>query len=112
MSPEQARGQAVDHRSDIFSFGAVLYEMATGRAAFKGPSQVETMNAVINEPHTPVVEVSKKVPPQLATLIDRALAKEARGSLPIDDRATRRTAASRATARSQRPGCAVSQVEA
>ena len=78
MSPEQARGDEVDHRSDIFSFGAVLYEMATGRAAFKGPSQAETMNAVINVPHTPARELRKDVPPQLATVIDRALMKEAR----------------------------------
>ena len=78
MSPEQARGEEVDHRSDIFSFGAVLYEMATGRAAFKGPSQAETMNAVINVPHTPAREVRKDVPPQLAAVIDRALMKEAR----------------------------------
>ena len=78
MSPEQARGEEVDHRSDIFSFGAVLYEMATGRAAFKGPSQAETMNAVINVPHTPAREVRKDVPPQLAALIDRALMKEPR----------------------------------
>ena len=112
MSPEQARGQAVDHRSDIFSFGAVLYEMATGHAAFKGRSQVETMNAVINEPHRPVVELNKKVPRQLADLDRPGTGEGGRGSLPIDDRATERTAASRATARNQRAGCAVSQVEA
>ncbi len=62
MSPEQARGQEVDHRSDIFSFGAVLYEMATGQAAFQGRSQVETMNAVINEPQRPAAEVNTNVP--------------------------------------------------
>jgi Tol biopolymer transport system component len=49
MSPEQVRGQAVDHRTDIFSFGAVLYEMLTGRRAFRGDSQVETMNAILKE---------------------------------------------------------------
>ena len=89
MSPEQARGEEVDHRSDIFSFGAVLYEMATGRAAFKGPSQAETMNAVINVPHTPAREVRKDVPPQLAALIDRALIKEPRNRHQIDDGASR-----------------------
>ncbi len=56
MSPEQVRGQVVDHRTDVFSFGAVLYEMLTGRRAFKGDSSVETMNAILKED-----------PPDLAT---------------------------------------------
>lgn len=68
----------MDHRSDIFSFGVAMYEMATGVVAFKGKSQAETMNAVINESHRPVAELNKEVPPQLAAVIDRALAKEAR----------------------------------
>jgi serine/threonine-protein kinase len=76
MSPEQARGERVDHRSDIFSFGVLLYEMATGRTPFKRKSPAETMNAVINEPHTPVSEINKDVPPGLVAVIDRALAKE------------------------------------
>ena len=49
MSPEQVRGDAADHRSDIFSFGAVLYEMLTGQRAFQGRSAVETMNAILKE---------------------------------------------------------------
>jgi serine/threonine protein kinase len=76
MSPEQARGQRADHRSDIFSFGVVLYEMATGRVPFRGSSNIETMNAVINEPHKPPDELNKRIPPQLAALINRALAKK------------------------------------
>ena len=79
MSPEQARGDRVDHRSDIFSFGALMYEMATGQVAFKGTSQAETMNAVINEPHRPVGELNKEVPAQLSEVIDGALAKDAKG---------------------------------
>src|SRR5262249_47279324 len=76
MSPEQARGERVDERSDIFTFGVVLYEMATGRVAFKGKSTAETMNAVINEPHRPVGEFNPEVPAQISAVIDRALAKE------------------------------------
>lgn len=76
MSPEQARGEAADHRSDIFSFGVVLYEMAAGRVPFKCRSQAETMNAVINTPHTPIVELNREMPSELAAVIDRALAKK------------------------------------
>jgi serine/threonine protein kinase/formylglycine-generating enzyme required for sulfatase activity/dienelactone hydrolase len=79
MSPEQARGERADHRSDIFSFGVVLYEMATGRTPFKGKSQAETMNAVINQPHTPVVELNNETPLELSKIVDRILLKE-----PVD----------------------------
>ena len=76
MSPEQARGERADYRSDIFSLGVVMYEMATCRLPFKEKSPAEMMNAVINQPHTPVVELKKEVPATLSAVIDRALAKE------------------------------------
>jgi eukaryotic-like serine/threonine-protein kinase len=76
MSPEQARGERADHRSDIFSFGVVMYEMATGRTPFKSKSRAETMNAVINQPHVPAVELNTDVPSELCAVIDRALAKQ------------------------------------
>lgn len=75
MSPEQARGERVDHRSDLFSFGVVLYEMATGRVPFKERSQPETLHAIIHEPHTPVRALNGDAPPALAAIIDRALEK-------------------------------------
>jgi Tol biopolymer transport system component/serine/threonine protein kinase len=76
MSPEQARGERVDHRSDLFPLGVVIYEMASGAVPFKRTSQAETMNAVINEPHTPVAEFNREVPAGLSAAIDRALTKD------------------------------------
>jgi eukaryotic-like serine/threonine-protein kinase len=76
MSPEQARGERVDHRSDVFSLGVVIYEMASGELPFKGKSQAETMNAVITEPHTPAAELNEELPEGLSAAIDRALSKD------------------------------------
>ncbi len=73
MSPEQAAGEAVDARSDVFSFGAVLYEMVSGRRAFQGDSQVATIAAVLaREPEPPPESAS----PELARIILRCLRKE------------------------------------
>src|SRR3982751_4135427 len=61
MSPEQVRGRPVDHRSDIFSFGAVLYEMLCGRRAFKGDSAIETLNAILKEDPTELTRSNSHV---------------------------------------------------
>jgi hypothetical protein len=75
MSPEQVRGQTVDARSDIFSFGAILYEMLSGRRAFRGNSSVETMNAVLKEDPPDLSSSSSMVPPALQRIVDHCLEK-------------------------------------
>jgi eukaryotic-like serine/threonine-protein kinase len=74
MSPEQVRGQSLDHRSDIFSFGVVLYEMLTGRRAFQGDSAVETMNAILKEDPAPAGDVHA-LPPALDRIVLHCLEK-------------------------------------
>jgi Tol biopolymer transport system component len=73
MSPEQVRGHAVDHRSDLFSFGAVLYEMLTGTRAFRGGSAAETLDAVLSE--DPLGAAATGIPVGLVRVIQRSLEK-------------------------------------
>jgi len=75
MSPEQVRGQAIDHRSDIFSFGAVLYEMLAGRRAFQAGSSVETMNAILREEPPEISSVKLDVPLALERVVRHCLEK-------------------------------------
>jgi serine/threonine protein kinase/Flp pilus assembly protein TadD len=77
MSPEQASGRAVDHRSDQFSFGTVLYEMATGETAFKRGTAAETLAAIIEGEPRPIARVNPKVPAPLRVIVERCLSKEA-----------------------------------
>jgi Tol biopolymer transport system component len=75
MSPEQVRGGALDHRSDVFSFGAILYEMLTGRRAFRGGSAVETMSAILKEEPPDLESVGPPLPAGLARLVRHCLEK-------------------------------------
>jgi serine/threonine protein kinase/tetratricopeptide (TPR) repeat protein len=76
MSPEQARGEELDARTDLFSFGAVLYEMATGRMAFSGKTAAVIHEAILNRTPTPASEVSHGLPPKLDEIIGKALEKD------------------------------------
>ena len=75
MSPEQVAGRAIDYRSDIFSFGCILYEAATRRKPFTAETGIETMHKILNEKPVPVEEINDKVPAELRRLIRRCLAK-------------------------------------
>src|SRR6202022_2528855 len=72
---EQVRGQQVDHRSDIFSFGAILYEMLSGRRAFKGASSVETMNAILKEEPAELSLAESNIPPAIDHVVRHCLEK-------------------------------------
>ena len=76
MSPEQVRAQAVDHRSDLFSLGAVLYEMLSGRRAFKRDTSADTMAAILNEEPPDMTAVNPALPPALARIVQHCLEKD------------------------------------
>ena len=75
MSPEQVRGRELDGRTDIFSFGAILYEMLAGRRAFKGDSSVETMSAILKEEPPELLESGRNVSPALDRIVRHCLEK-------------------------------------
>ncbi len=76
MSPEQASGQAVDFRSDQFSFGSILYEMATGKRAFQRATAVDTLSAILHEEPEAIGQLNREVPPPCRWIVDRCLAKD------------------------------------
>jgi serine/threonine protein kinase len=76
MSPEQADGHKVDERSDIFSFGAVLYEMVTGRRAFSGDSKLSTLASVLHKDPAPLSQGGEEVPREVERIIGRCLRKD------------------------------------
>ena len=75
MAPEQVRAQSADHRSDIFSFGAILYEMLSGQRAFRRESGAETMTAILNESPADLPIVERHIPATLARIVHRCLEK-------------------------------------
>ena len=78
MSPQQARGEQLDRRTDLFSFGAVLYEMTTGRMAFSGDTAAVIHEAILNRAPTPLVRVNPEISPDLERIISKALEKDSK----------------------------------
>ena len=76
MSPEQARGEELDGRTDLFSLGASLYEMATGKQAFDGNTSAVVFESILNRQPVPSLELNPNLPPQLERILDRALEKD------------------------------------
>jgi Tol biopolymer transport system component len=77
MSPEQARGLTADHRSDIFSFGTILYEMVTGTPPFRKTTKADTISAILQEDPPPISQVMPTTPPGLQRVVHRCLEKDA-----------------------------------
>jgi eukaryotic-like serine/threonine-protein kinase len=75
MSPEQVRGEAVDHRTDIFAFGAILYEMLSGKRAFRRSTSAETMTAILNDDPPAISQTAANIPPALQRVVNRCLEK-------------------------------------
>ncbi|MGH8311456.1 MAG: serine/threonine-protein kinase, partial [Steroidobacteraceae bacterium] len=114
MSPEQARGGVIDHRTDIFSFGVMLYEMLTGTLPFRGHSSIETIHAILHDPPQPLPRLAPALTVEamgdIERILEKCLAKDPNAryqgmkDLVVDLRAARRRMDAPSTSRTMGPG--------
>lgn len=102
MSPEQAKGEVIDHRSDLFSLGSVLYFMTTGHPPFRAEQAMAVLNRISHEPHRPAWDANSDVPDELSDIIDRLLEKNQRARFA--DATQTHTALARLLSEIQQPG--------
>src|SRR6516162_4640645 len=76
MSPEQVRGKTVDHRTDVFAFSTILYEMVTGKQPFRKSTSAETMTAILNEEPPSISQITPTAPPGMQRVVHRCLEKD------------------------------------
>ncbi len=89
MSPEQSRGDAIDHRSDLFSLGSVLYTMLTGRAPFRGVNAVSVLRSVCEAAPQPITQVDERLPMWVQLLLERFLTRQAQDRIPTAQEAAK-----------------------
>src|SRR5206468_1859568 len=100
MSPEQAEGRHVDHRSDLFSLGTVLYTLCTGHTPFRATNTIAVLKRVCEDTPRPIREVNPEIPDWLAAVVDRLLAKNAADRFASAKEVAERSAAFLASSRS------------
>ena len=83
MSPEQARGEQLDARTDIFSLGAVLYQMATGKLPFEGKTSAVIFHSILEREPASIEQLSPQLPPKLSEIVEQGTGKRPRSSLPV-----------------------------
>src|SRR5512144_1718195 len=111
MSPEQVRGRPADVRSDIFAFGAILYEMLSGKRAFHGDSAADTMSAILSKEPPELSETNRNIPPGLERIVRHCLEKNPEERFhSAHDLAFDLQALSADSSAASRPGAAVAQL--